>query len=405
MHAEITVLTNGVAVISEHLPGRQSVALSLSLGNGSRDQLEEENGFAHLLEHMVFKGSLLRDADALNAAMEALGGTINAFTDREMTVFHGTMLAEDAGAGFALLEEMLMRPRFAHADLRLEKQVVAQEAAMAAEDIEDWVQERVLRELWGDHPLAWSVLGSARCIRQASRRRLVAYHERVLRESRLAVVGVGMVDHDTLCRWAEGAFGDISPQPRGADQPPTFRTGRRLVHRPQAQQAHLVWAAQACSVADPAYYAYAVANLILGGGTASHLFRELRERRGLAYQVFSHLEALRDAGEWMIYVATPARSRDETAVAMTEVLHRLMESGPEAEELAGAKRSLRVQILLGQEDVETRMARLGRQWLYLDRCIAVEESLQRLTAVDAAAVTAVLSKAWGQRFELSCLPG
>ncbi len=404
IETSVTTLDNGVIVLSERLPGRQSVALSLTLGNGSRDQRVNENGYAHLLEHMLFKGSNKRDGDALNAAMESLGGTINAFTDRESTVFHGTVLSEDAREAFELLSEMLSIPRFAHADLRLEKSVVAQEAAMAAEDLEDWVQERALQEIWGEHALAWPVLGQAQCIRNASRKRLQAYHERVLAESPLIVVAVGDVDHDHLCAWTQQAFQGPRRPVSPKNQSPQFRMGKKRLRRPQVRQAHLVWMAPACSVDSEDYLTYVVANAILGGGTASYLFRELRERRGLAYQVFSHLDCLRDCGEWSLYVATPAEKEREAAGAMAEVLTNLMTQGPSATDMSWAKRSLRIQLLLGQEDAEIRMSRLARQWLYLGRLSSAEQSLQKLDAVDAEGVRRVLQQAWTQRFELLCLP-
>ena len=399
-----TTLDNGVTVISERQPGRRSVALSLTVGNGSRDQSPDENGFAHLLEHMLFKGSTARDGDALNTAMESLGGTINAFTDRESTVLHGTVLAEDAAEAFALLIELLTKPRFDHADLRLEKRVVAQEAAMAAEDVEDWAQERVLAEIWGAHPLAWPVLGNAQCIRSASRKRLQAYHQRVLAESPLIVAAVGEVEHTALCAWAEAAFWGPRHGARAAMPTPQFHGGQKRLRRAQAQQAHLIWMAPACSVAAEDYLAYVVANAILGGGTASYLFRELREKRGLAYQVFSHLDPLRDCGEWTLYAATPGAQQAQAAAAMAEVLATLLEHGPTVEDMAWAKRSLRIQLLLGQEDAEIRMSRLTRQWLYLGRLVPVKESLQTLASVDADTVLRILREAWTERFELVCLP-
>lgn len=405
IEASVSTLDNGVVVLSESLPGRQSVALSLTLGNGSRDQAADENGFAHLLEHMLFKGSTKRDGDALNAAMESLGGTINAFTDRESTVFHGTVLAEDAQEAFVLLSEMLTHPRFDHADLRLEKQVVAQEAAMAAEDLEDWVQERALLEIWGEHPLAWPVLGKASCIRAASRKRIQAYHERVLAESPLIVTAVGTVDHERLCGWVQHAFPETRrPAPLQNGLPPHFQLGKKNLRRSEARQAHLVWMAPACSVESEDYLAHVVANAILGGGTASYLFRELRERRGLAYQVFSHLDALRDCGEWSLYVATPEDKAHEAGKAMSEVLSKLLSEGPGSSDMLWAKRSLRIQLLLGQEDAEVRMSRLARQWLYLGRLHSAEQSLQKLELVDAEAVRRVLREAWEQRLEMSCLP-
>ena len=393
-----------MTVISERLPGRRSVALSLTVGNGSRDQAPGENGFAHLLEHMLFKGSTTRDGDALNAAMELLGGTINAFTDRESTVLHGTVLAEDAAEAFALLTELLMKPRFDHADLRLEKRVVAQEAAMAAEDVEDWAQERALAEIWGDHPLAWPVLGDAHCIRTANRQRLQAYHQRILAESPLVVTAVGEVEHAALCAWGEAAFQRACHGARVAGPIPRFHGGRKRLRRAQAQQAHLIWMAPGCRVAAEDHLAYVVANAILGGGTASYLFRELREKRGLAYQVFSHLEALRDCGEWTLYAATPGAQETQATEAMAEVLAMLLERGPTEEDMAWAKRSLRIQLLLGQEDAEIRMNRLTRQWLYLGRLVPVEESLHTLAAVDAETVLRILRAAWTEHFEWVCLP-
>lgn len=399
---EISRLDNGVDVLSLALPHTQSTALGFWVENGSRYQQPGEDGFAHLLEHMLFKGTVKHAAAELNAAMEPLGGNVNAYTDRELTVYHATVLGEDLDDAFALMQEMVAHSTLPLGELRLEKSVVAQEAAMVAEDSEDWVQEYLSRRLWGDDPLGWPILGRASAIRRISRARLKAYYARHYVGRRLKVVAAGAVDHDRLLNLARRYLGQL---PAGAPRPrletPVPQSGREVLHR-QSMQAHLAWGAPGLAVDSPEYYQANVANLLLGGSSGSRLFSELRERLGLAYNVYSQLECYRDTGEWRIYVASEDWRRCERT--LSEVLDAFRQHGPRPEELARSKRHLRAQLLMSLEDVETRMSRLARQWLYLGRTVPAAESLDCLDAVTGQDVRTCMQNYWRDSFQLLCLP-
>lgn len=402
---ETTLLDNGVVVISETVPARRQVSMSINLVRGSRHQDAGENGFAHLLEHMLFKGTRQRDGEALNRSSEALGGGINAFTDRELTVLHATVLEEDAAEAFRLLAELVLEPRMDSSDLKMERMVVAQEAAMASEDIEDWVFERAIESFWGKHPLAWPVLGRASSIRRASVRRMKDFHASWLARTPLLVTAAGALEHGQLVAWAQDAFSGLPARQWPQPVPPCPHSGQETHRNRNTRQAHLVWMAPAAPYGHPDHLVELLANSILGGGTASRLFRELRERQGLAYQLYSQVEALSDTGEWSLYTAVPATQRKVAEQTIARVLAALVEDGPAPEELHWARSSLRKQWLLGQEDLDTRMGRLTRQYLYLGQCVPEAGVLAALERVTARQLQEAYGRAWNRRMEWCCIPG
>ncbi len=397
-------LGNDVSYLSETVPGRALVALSVTLLRGSRQQSATENGYAHLLEHMLFKGSQRYSAADINRLGERLGGTLNAFTDRESTTLHLTVLEEDWQEALDLLMDLLLTPRLEVVELRREKQVVAQEVAMAAEDLEDWFQERVGESFWGNDSLAWPVLGRSCIIRKASAKALRAFHQKSLASAPILVVAVGAHDPVGLATLVEEKLGHLPPVSHPlSNHPPQAHFGQRLRRHSQARQAHLTWMTQASPIDHPDHWAELVANSILGGGMASRLWQELRERQGLAYQISSQLEALSDVGEWSIYAAVSLPQRRAAEAGMARVLADLAAHGPTEQELAWSRQGLRKQWLLGQEDLETRMARRVRQLAWLGRPLADEELLQWIGAVDAQAVLRVFER-WQERLEYTLLP-
>lgn len=397
-----SVLDNGIILVSETLPARQQVALSITIAQGSRHQRRAENGFAHLLEHMFFKGSQSFTGEEINRRIELLGGGINAFTDRESTVLHGTVLAEDGQKAFTLLCDMLLHPQWTARDLAAERGVVAQEAAMVAEDLEDWLSERAITRFWSDSPLAWPVLGRATAIRRASAARLRQYHAAMLANAPIVVTAVGAISHDTLRAWAK-PLESLPPRRSLPTIPPQPSYARGVSRRPEAQQVHALWLTEAAPFAAPEHLPELLANLILGGGSASRLFRNLRDRLGLAYQVYSQVEALSDTGEWSIYCAVPPGAWGVTRREVHRILRELQDAGPTPEEFQWARHSLRVQWLLGQGDLEIRMARLTRQALYLGRCLDEAESLDALAQIRQEQLQTAFAR-WQRQLEWSCQP-
>lgn len=398
-------LPNGICFLSERVPGRRQVAISVTALRGSRHQRPEENGFAHLLEHMLFKGAKGSDASAINRLGERLGGTLNAFTDRETVTLHLTVLAEDQVAGLDLLADLLLEPSLTAADLALERTVVAQEIAMAQEDLEDHLQELATQSFWGEDPLGWPVLGKASLVRRVSARRLRAFHQHYLATAPIVIVAVGAVDTDSLARQVESRFAHLPARPNvNALALPMANFATRQRRSAHARQAHLLWMAQASAFADRNHLIELFANHILGAGMASRLFQELRERRGLAYQTYSQLEALSDTAEWTLYAAVPADKCRSTEKAIAGILKALMQDGPSTEEMDWSRAGLRKQWLLGQEDLETRMARRVRQLAQGGSLKSEEEILGSIQQVSAVQVQEVFARTWAQRLEWTIVP-
>lgn len=275
---------------------------------------------------------------------------------------------------------------------------------MVAEDPEEWVQEELSRRMWGGHPLGWPILGRSSIIRRASRARLLDYYRRHYVGKRLKVVAAGQVDHATLLALAQQGLNALAAgDPVPGTEQPRFMPGRYRLKR-QTLQAHLAWAAAGFAVDAPEYYVASMANLILGGSSGSRLFREIRERLGLAYSVYSQLEFYRDSGEWRIYAGANASDWQRCEQAVGAVLQTLIQEGPTPDEMERSRRHLRAQLLMSLEDVEARMSRLARQRIYLGRTVPVTESLAQLDAVRPEQISTLLRAQWANLCQIVCLP-
>lgn len=400
---DTTTLAGGTRILTRRLPGTRSAAIGLWLYNGSRHCPREQAGYAHLLEHLVFKGCGALDAPALSAAFEAMGGQVNAQTGRELTAFHGLVPGEELPTLARLLVDMLLRPRFTEEDVALEREVVLQEIAMVSdfpeEALEDWATERV----WPDQPLGWQILGYPQTLGTATAPRLHTFLQQMLGGTRIRVVAVGDVDHARLAE----ACAPLGALPAGAppvQAPPAFAARRERQQRDLAQ-THLQWLLPVAAIDQPSHEAQILGNYILGGGVASRLFQELRERQGLVYGIHSRLELYSDAGLCLVQTSCEPRAAAHCARVVESILEQFASSGPTDAELAHARRHMRARLLIETDDPEAHMERIARDSIYLGRALDVEERLARVDAVDAAAVRAVFADAWDRHARFDLGPG
>ena len=400
---QTTRLRNGVTVVSRALPERHSAALGVWLLNGTRYEAAHESGYAHLLEHLLFKGTPELDAVTLARRFDAMGGQINAFTGRELTAFHGLVPGAELHELLQLFIAMLRTPRFNDDDLAVETKVVFQEMAMVQDSPEETLEEVGVARAWTDHPMGRPVLGERETLARARAGGVHAYLKNVLSGDRLWVVAAGAVDHAALvesCRSLADLPAGAAPQLPA----PSFTPGLHTIDLGDSEQAPLLWLLPAPAPTDADYYAAVLANHILGSGNSSRLFQRVREQQGLVYGIQSRLESYLDTGLWLIQTACDPALMDECRAAVESTVAELIDGELPASELDLARRHLAAGLMMEDDDLEAVMERLAREAIYLHRHPPLAEHLAELQRVTAAEITAALAARWHQRLYLNAAP-
>ncbi|MFA9460741.1 M16 family metallopeptidase [Thiohalorhabdus sp. Cl-TMA] len=399
----VYLLDNGVRVLVRPEPGHPAVALGIWVENGSRFEGPEESGLAHLLEHMVFKGT--RDFTVRDAAeaMDRYGSEVDAWTGRELTAYTLEVLREDAADALHLLADMVARPAFPAEELERERRVVAAEAAMVREDPESWLLDRLVAEGWPEHAAGAPILGNPDVIAETDRERLAAYHARSYTGGRITVALAGDVDPEAVRDQCARELGELPRGERPADRPPAFSAGEGILDG-HVEQAHVGICAPGTARLDEDRFAAGIANHILGASVTSRLFRQLREERGLAYTVYSELDSLRDCGLWAVYLACPAEERERAADLVREILDGMVAEGFEPEEVERARHSLRSGLLRSGETLEQRLSQAVGDILYHGRTVPREERLKALEAASPERVHRVVAEHWRRRRLLALVP-
>jgi predicted Zn-dependent peptidase len=398
-----SVLPGGLRVITESLPAVRSAALGIWAGVGSRDEDRQHAGATHYLEHLLFKGTGRRTALEISAEMDAVGGELNAFTAKEYTCYYARVLDSDLPLAIDVLSDMVNNSVIASQDVDAERGVILEEIAMNEDDPSDLVHEAFAAQLFGDTPLGRPILGTVDSINEISRDRIWEHYRARYTPDSLVVAAAGSLDHDRVVELVAKAFGPAlagdrepaAPRLSGSAAGDAQGTGVRLVSRP-IEQANLVLGCAGLSRSDPRRFALGVLNSALGGGMSSRLFQEVREKRGLAYSVFSFSSQHADAGLWGIYAGClPAKADEVLAICRDEVA-KVIAGGLTDEELVRGKGQLRGSIVLGLEDPSSRMSRLGKSELVHPRLEPVEEILAAIEAVTADDVREIAGAVLGQ---------
>jgi predicted Zn-dependent peptidase len=383
-----TVLPGGLRVITEALPSVRSAAVGIWAGVGSRDEDRDHSGATHYLEHLLFKGTARRTALDISAEMDAVGGELNAFTAKEYTCYYARVLDADLPLAIDVLSDMVTSSLIEPKDVDAERGVILEEIAMNEDDPSDLVHEAFSEQLFGDTPLGRPILGTVDSINSISRTRIAEHYRARYTPDYLVVAAAGNVDHDRVVELVGAAFGPVltgtagpvPPRLSGPDGDTAIGTGVRLLSRP-VEQANLVLGCAGLARTDSRRFALGVLNAALGGGMSSRLFQEVREKRGLAYSVYSFSSQHADCGQWGIYAGClPAKTEEVLAICHDEIA-KVIDSGLTDEELDRGKGQLRGSIVLGLEDPSSRMSRLGKSELVYPRLEPVDEILAEIDAV------------------------
>ncbi|GGK72881.1 putative zinc protease [Planomonospora parontospora subsp. parontospora] len=391
-----TVLPGGLRVVTETMPTVRSVAVGMWVGIGSRDEDPEHMGASHFLEHLLFKGTPTRDALEISAAIEGIGGEINAFTAKEYTCYYARVLDEDLRVAIDVLADVVTSSLITADDVEAERGVILEEIAMHDDDPSDVVHEQFSAEMYGDTPIGRPILGTVESINAIGRDRIDEYYRDRYLPSRTVVSVAGNVTHEQVVELVAAAYeragalgGDAGPvPPRVSGETVPARSGVRVVHRP-TEQANLVLGTIGLTRTDERRFALGVLNAALGGGMSSRLFQEIREKRGLAYSAYSYTSQYADTGQFGVYVGCLPSKTDEVLKICREELLRVVADGFSEEEIARGKGQMRGGLVLGLEDTGSRMSRIGKGELVYDELLSVDEVLARIEAVTPEEISEV----------------
>jgi predicted Zn-dependent peptidase len=381
---ELTRLDSGVRVVTEVVPAVRSVALGLWVRTGSRDETPAQAGVSHFLEHLLFKGTERHSAIEISELFDGMGAAANAATGKESTHLHARFLDEHTVDAFDLMAEMLLAPSLPPDEIDSERAVVLEEIAMYEDEPQDRVHDVLAEALYGDHPLGRRVLGRAEVIGGIPIPDIAGYHASRYTAENIVVSAAGHVEHARIAELAERLLAvGAGAGPGSLNGGATVEQARLSFYEKETEQYHICFGGPGIARADERRFALAVLDTIFGGSVSSRLFREVREKRGLAYSVGSYTHEFVDRGFVAMYVGTRADNVAEACEIIGRELVQLRDRGVSADELSRAKEHVKGRMVLGLEATGSRMSRIARSILFDVPLLSLDEMLERVDAVDA----------------------
>lgn len=392
-NTELTTLPNGIRIVSENVTHVRSASVGLWVGVGSRDEEDSNRGISHFIEHMLFKGTQRRTARQIADEIESRGGHLNAFTDKEATCYETRVLAEDVPLAIDILTDMFRCSLFDTEEMTREKQVVIEEIKMYEDTPEERVHDVFLQTLWRTHPLGKPVIGSEQTVSDLTREKILDYIGTRYRPDRIVVSAAGNLQHDDLVKLVESA---LSGMEGGAPKRPLRRpraSGRnKQIRKRDTEQIHFCFGSTAYGKKQKERYSLSILNNVLGGNMSSRLFQEIREKRGLAYNVGSYARTYMDGGFFCVYGGTSARTFEQVIELTRTEFDRIRKEGISDDELTKAKTQVRGALVLGLEGMNARMNRYGESLLSFGRVVPIEEALKEYEAVSHESIAKVAAQ-------------
>ncbi|MEW6665011.1 MAG: pitrilysin family protein [Thermodesulfobacteriota bacterium] len=391
-----TVLSNGVRIITETLDHFRSVSLGIWIGVGSRDETEQDNGISHFIEHMIFKGTGTRTSPQIAKQLDAIGGLSNAFTSTEYTCFHSRVLEKDVRVLVDILSDIFLNSTFDPAEMDRERQVILQEISML-EDTPDEQIHVLFNELhWKRHPLGMPVMGTPVTVSAIHRKDIQGHMRQFHAPRKVLLVAAGAVDHEGLVNHFRPLFESLPSSDANRFRSGPGHQGGVCCHYKDLEQVHISLGGKAPYLRSEMRFAAAVLNTILGGNMSSRLFQEIREKRGLAYSVYSFLTAYIDAGVLGVYLATDPSDVNQALQIICKEIRAIQKGDVTQSDLAETKEHLIGGILLGSESTDARMMRLAKNEYVFERYVSCEEVIDQIERVSRDQVVAVAEEAFGK---------
>jgi len=373
------------------MPGLESASIGIWVTAGGRHERPEQNGIAHFLEHMAFKGTKTRSALQIAEAIEDVGGYINAYTSREVTAYYARVLKDDVPLAMDVIGDILLNPVFDPREIEVERGVILQEIGQALDTPDDVIFDWLQEESYRDQALGRTILGPAERIRSFSRNDLQGFVDQHYGPGQMILAAAGAVDHDALVRLAEAQFGHMAPRPVPEPDAARFTGGGEARRDKQLEQAHFALALESPGYRDDEIYTAQIYASALGGGMSSRLFQEIREKRGLCYTIFAQAGAYADTGSTTIYAGTSGDQLADLAHITIDEMKRAAEDMRE-DEVARARTQMKAGMLMGLESPSNRAERLARLVQIWDRVPPLEDTVARIDAVTVAGVRALAER-------------
>ncbi len=398
---KISKLSNGLRVITDIVPSVESVAVGVWIGSGTRDEDIRFNGAAHMVEHMMFKGTKKRNAYEIAVVIENVGGNMNAYTSREMTSYHIHLLKEDLNLAMDVLADIVQHSTMPADEVEREREVILQEIGMCHDTPDDLIFDNYYEAAYPKQAIGAPILGTVETIKAMSRDSLMGFVNKNYTPANMVLCAAGNIDHDSLLARAEILFADLPKDQKNKEARPRYESGESRVEK-ELEQSHVVLGFQGVSRLDDSYYAAQALSTLLGGGMSSRLFQEVREKRGLVYSIFSFHSAYIDDGQFGIYAGTgPDKLQELMPVVCDEILaiaKNLSES-----EIERAKAQLRANTLMARESMMSRADQSAKSMLMRGMVRSPEEIIRSINAVDKSTIEKVSSRIFASKPTLAAL--
>jgi predicted Zn-dependent peptidase len=388
-----TVLPNGLIILTERMDHLRSVAMGVWIKSGSRCEPAEINGISHFVEHMLFKGTRSRSAQAIAREMDSIGGNLDAFTGKETICFNVKSLADHVPLALDVLSDLVLNPIFAAPDIERERGVILEEIKIDEDNPDVLVHELFTQSFWKDHPLGWPILGTTRTVAGLDQDKLFSYHNDRFHAGNMVFSAAGNLDHDQFAASIASRFSKLASGESVSELAAPEASARVVLRNKKSlEQVQICLGVPAPPITDENRYATLILNTVLGGGMSSRLFQTIREERGLAYSIYSDLSPYRDTGTLCVYAGTSSANALPVVDLILAEFARLKQELLSDEELTRAKDQVRGNILLGLESSNSRMANLARQEMYFRKFYSVDEVIARVGEVQSAQVQAMAQR-------------
>ena len=397
-----TVLDNGIRVVTETLPYFPTVSFGIWWKTGSRYEDAVNNGISHFIEHMLFKGTAQRTAYDIAREIDAIGGTLNAFTGKEYTCIYARVLKRDMDIALDILADMYKNSLFSEEDIEREKQVINQEIKMIEDNPEEYLFDLFNARYYREHPLGMTILGVEQNINHFSRETLLSHFGRYHAPANTIITATGRIDHDAFVKKIDRLFGASFPAGETAppvEKPATF-TGID-VYEKDLEHVYLCIGTDAVGQTDRKRYPLYALNAIVGGSMSSHLFQEVREKRGLVYNIFSYVNCFHDAGTFGISTSTSLQYLEEVIGLIKKEMAQLRDGGVAASELRFSKEHIKGNFFISLESSEARMGRLAKNEIYFDGYVPLRETLKSIDGIQKAQIDEMSQVVFGDPSRIS----
>ncbi len=378
------VFENGLTVLTEQMPHVRSISLGIWLKSGSRNEMPEVNGVAHFIEHLLFKGTARRTAEEIARQVDSIGGHLDAFTAKETICYSTKVLDEHLPIAFDILSDLVLHPRFDLVEMEKERGVILEEIKMVEDTPDDLVNEIFIQNFWKDQPLGRPILGTKSTVKSLDQEKVLDFYHHHYSPDKFIISAAGNLDHDKVVGLIGEKFGSLHPLPNGWVEVPHHTHSRiTLRSKKDLEQVHICLGVPAYPLSDERRYVGYILNTLLGGGMSSRLFQNIRDKQGLAYAIFSGINAYSDSGCLTVYAGTSLETVGQVVDLIIQEFRNLKKQTIEPEELRRAKDHLKGSLMLSLESTSSRMSNLARQEHNFSRQFTLDEMVMSIEKVTA----------------------